>query len=144
MIERAVPKDILKYKAKVFAGMTGRQIICMGIAAVVGYFAWAVLFGGFPIGKVRIILTAIPTLVPIAFGFVTIQEQPLEKIGLEIFRDNFLTPQVRKKETRFPELEKFERKNEVIESDGKVRKLNCDKKTGKIVVKRSQTIKTIR
>lgn len=142
MIERAVPKDILKYEAKMFAGMTARQLIFIGAACAVALGMWSCT--SFIIDfKVRIFFIAIPAVIPLLFGFVTIMGQPLEKIGLDIFIDTFLTPPVRRKETHFPELEKMEKAFEVTEEDGKVRKLKVDKE-GKVVVKRSQTIRTIR
>lgn len=142
MIERAIPKDILKYKAKMFGGLNARQLICIGIAAGLGFATWSVL-GFIEVWQVRAIITAIPALIPLAFGWIEIQKQPLEKIGMDMFRENFLTPTTRRKEIHYPEMEKFAKQTSVTEADGTVRKLNVDK-NGKIVVKRSQEIKTIR
>lgn len=142
MIERAVPKDILKYKAKMFGGMNARQLVCLGAAAGVGFAIFSVT-SFISVWQVRAIVTAIPTLIPLAFGWIEIQNQPLEKIGMDIFRDNFLAPTIRRKETHYPEMEKFEKQNQVTEPDGKTRKLAVDK-NGKVVVKRSPEIKTIR
>lgn len=142
MIERAIPKDILKHKAKMFAGLTSRQLICTGIAICVALVCWFTFTQSMPIGKLRIIIVAIPSIIPLLFGFVTIQEQPLEKIGMDIIRDNFVSPPTRPKEIHYPEMEKFKKKMVVME-DGKERKLNCDKE-GKVIVKRSNSVKTIR
>ena len=141
MIERAVPKDILKHESKIFAGMTARQVVYIGIACGVGFGIFA-LTSFIPSVKIRLILAGVPAAIPLTMGFVTIMGQPLEKIGVDIFVDTLLTPPVRRKETHFPEMEKFKKTMEVVE-DGKVRKLKVDKE-GNIVVKRSQSIKTIR
>lgn len=143
MIERAIPRDIMKHKAKMFAGMTGRQLLFMGIAVMVALFTWFTLTASLPIGKLRIILVAIPSIIPLLFGFVTIQGEPLEKIGMDMIRDNLLTPVTRKKEIRYPEMEKYKKTLVVTEPDGKERKLRCDK-NGKVIVTRSNSIKTIR
>lgn len=143
MIERAIPRDIMKHKSKMFAGMTGRQLLFIGLAILIGLVTFFTLTASLPIGKLRIILVAIPSIIPLIFGFVTIQGQPLEKIGLDMLRDNVLTPVTRRKEIHYPEMEKYKKNAVVIEPDGKERKLRCDK-NGKIVVTRSSTIKTIR
>lgn len=142
MVERPIPKDILKYKAKMFGGMNSRQLICLGLAAGIGFLAWTIL-GFVPVWQVRAAITAVPTVIPLAFGWIEIQKQPLEKIGMDMFRENFLTPTTRRKEIRYPEMEQFSKKKVVVESDGSERKLNVDK-NGKIVVKRSSEVKTIR
>lgn len=143
MIERAIPRDIMKHKAKMFAGMTGRQLLFMGLAVMVALISWFTLTSALPIGKLRIILVAIPSIIPLIFGFVTIQGEPLEKIGMDMLRDNVLTPVTRRKEIRYPEMEKYKKTLVVTEPDGTERKLRCDK-NGKILVTRSSNIKTIR
>lgn len=143
MIERAIPRDIMKHKAKMFAGMTGRQLLCMGIAVTIALITWFLLTEPLPIGKLRIIIVAIPSIVPLLFGFITIQGEPLEKIGMDMLRDNLLTPVTRRKEIHYPEMEKYKKTLVVTEPDGKERKLRCDK-NGNIIVTRSSTIKTIR
>jgi hypothetical protein len=143
MIERAVPKDILKHESKMFAGMTSRQLICIGIAVGIAGLLWFSFTQSLPVGKLRIIIVAVPSFIPILFGFVKIQNQPLEKIGMDMLRDNFLTPVTRRKEIHYPEMEKSKRKPVVIEADGTERKLKCDK-DGKIIVTRSNSLKTIR
>lgn len=143
MIERAIPKDIMKHKAKMFAGMTSRQLICFGIACAIGLVMWLSFTSSLPIGKLRIVIVALPSMIPLLFGFVTIQGEPLEKIGMDMIRDNFLTPVTRRKEIRYPEMEKYKKSAVVTDEEGKERKLRCDK-NGKVIVTRSSTIKTIR
>ena len=129
--------------AKMFAGLTGRQLLFMGIAVMVSIFTFFTLTDSLPIGKLRIIIVAIPSIIPLLFGFVTIQGEPLEKIGMNMVIDNLLTPVTRRKEIRYPNMEKYKKTLVVTEPDGKERKLRCDK-NGKVIITRSNSIKTIR
>lgn len=142
MIERAIPKDILKYRAKLFGGLNARQLLCLGAAAAVGYVVYGIT-GFIGVWQARVAVTVIPAIIPLAFGWVEIQKQPLEKIGMDMLKDNLLTPVTRRKEIRYPEMERFAQEKVAREPDGSVRRLSTDKH-GKVVVKRSPEIKTIR
>lgn len=143
MIERAIPRDIMKHKSKMFAGLTGRQLLFTFLSVMIGLLTWFSFTGGLPIGRLRIIISVVPSIIPLLFGFVTIQDEPLEKIGANLIRENILTPPIRKKEIHYPEQEKQKKVFSVLEEDGTIRPLKRDK-NGKIIVTRSKTIQTIR
>lgn len=110
MIERPMPQDIMKFKAKLIAGLTARQIVWGGIAGVVAigtYFALGDV--EFASGQMKVIVSAIPALPFFAMGFMTIMEMPLEKVAIPLLIDNFIAPPVRKKEIHNPGYEKFQK-----------------------------------
>lgn len=93
-----VPKDLSKVKNKVAFNLTKRQIICFGLAAVIGfpfYFLTRNLIGNSNAATVMVIL-----MVP-AFVFAMYEKDglPLEKVLGNYIRVKYLRPQIRRYET---------------------------------------------
>lgn len=154
MIECPIPQDILKYKTKFVAGFSVRETVCLGLGGFVGLCGFFFLFkdlSQYP----RIYLSAALIVPFFLFGFLKPLGQPLEKILLQIIYDNFVCPQVRKYEIRYPEYEKYTKSNlqslennldsgEDTEEDFKKRKRKKTKKKKKdIKVARSKEYKAI-
>lgn len=105
MIEVSVPKDIFKYKAKLTGNFTTRNVIFMLIGVVIVF----VLFNIMPkswLFMPKCIICLVPIIICFLFGFLTIQNEPLEKILPRIINDNFLCKKFRTKEVKFDKLEK--------------------------------------
>ena len=93
-----VPKDLSKVKNKVAFNLTKRQLICFGIAAVIGfpvYFLTRGLIGNSNAATIMVML-----MVP-AFVFAMYERdgQPLEKVLGNFIRVRYLKPQIRRYET---------------------------------------------
>lgn len=107
MIEKPMPQDVLKYKAKLIGNFSMRQ--CIAITACV----LLVILGYFLLGKkmesmqMAIIVSALPAIPAWLVGFVEVMGMPLEKVAMPLLIDNFLAPAVRKKEIHFPDYEKY-------------------------------------
>ena len=86
-ISRYIPKDIKKYKPKLFWGFTSRQVLSLLVAAVF-IFLFLVIFKNLPV-EMKIYLSSIPAIIPISFGFVQIYGMPLEKFIPEVYNDHF-------------------------------------------------------
>ena len=112
MIERPMPQDVLKYKAKLIGNLSARECVATiaSIALVgLGYAAY-----GHNIdqsGPLKIILSAIPAIPAWIIGFMPIMGMPAEKVAIPMFIDNFLAPAVRKKEIHFEDYEKYRKMN---------------------------------
>lgn len=94
MINIRIPKELTEYKSKVIFGLTGRQLVCFGIAMVIGvpvYFA-ARTYLGSTIASYILIAVSMPCF---AFAVIKKNELPLEKYLKVAIRNRF-TPQVRK------------------------------------------------
>lgn len=109
MVERPMPQDVMKFKAKLMGNFTARQVVwgMLGVAACVGCF-----FGfGDKIGanttQMKIIICAIPSIPFFLIGFMPIMGMPMEKVLIPIIVDNFIAPAIRKKEIHNPEYEKY-------------------------------------
>jgi len=89
-----VPRDLTKVKTKVALGLTKRQLVCFGTAAVIGvpiYFLTRGMIGNSPA-----VLLMIATMLP-AF-FIAMYErdgQPAEKILRNMIRARWFFPQTR-------------------------------------------------
>jgi hypothetical protein len=80
-----VPKDLTKVKSKLVLGLTKRQLICFGSAAVVGLPTYLLTRGA--IGNSAAVLFMIALMLP--FFFLAMYEkdgQPAEKILVNILR----------------------------------------------------------
>jgi hypothetical protein len=80
-----VPKDLTKVKSKLVLGLTKRQLVCFGSAALVGIPAY--LFTRGAIGNSAAVLFMIGLMLP--FFFLAMYEKdgrPAEKILLNILR----------------------------------------------------------
>ena len=89
-----VPRDLTKVKTKVALGLTKRQLICFGSAALVGVPAYFLTRGA--IGNSPAVLFMIGVMLP-AF-FIAMYErdgQPAEQILRNMLRSQFFFPQTR-------------------------------------------------
>jgi hypothetical protein len=89
-----VPRDLTKVKTKVALGLTKRQLVCFGTAAVIGVPTYFLTRGA--IGNSPAVLLMIATMLP-AF-FIAMYErdgQPAEKILRNMIRTRWFFPQTR-------------------------------------------------
>lgn len=108
MIERPMPQDIMKFKAKLMAGLTARQILWGGVSAGIALGTYFLLGdAAFATTQTRIIVSALPALPAFAIGFMPVMGMPLEKVAVPLVVDNFISPAIRKKEIKNPGYEKF-------------------------------------
>ena len=93
-----VPKDLSKVKNKVAFNLTKRQLICFGIAAVIGFPAYFLTRG--LIGNSNAATIMVMLMVP-AFVFAMYERDglPLEKVLDNFIRVRYLKPQIRRYET---------------------------------------------
>ena len=106
-----VPRDLTKVKTKVALGLTKRQLICFGSAAVIGVPTFFLTQG--IIGNSPAVLLMIAVMLP-AF-FIAMYErdgQPAERILRNIIRSRFVFPQARpyKTENFYHQIEKEDKK----------------------------------
>ena len=89
-----VPKDLTKIKSKVLFNLTKRQLICFGLAALMGVPLFFLLKGG--IGTTAAAMVMIVVMLPgFLFGMYEKNGQPLEKIVRNIVQVCFLRPKQR-------------------------------------------------
>ena len=107
----SVPKDLSKVKTKLVLGLTKRQLVCFGTAAVIGVPTFFITRG--IIGNTAAVMVMIVLMLPAFFmAMYEKDEQPAEKILLKIIRAKWYYPPVRPYKT-----ENFYR---VIEQEGKL------------------------
>ncbi|MBQ9091434.1 MAG: PrgI family protein [Anaerotignum sp.] len=94
----SVPKDLTKVKNKVAFNLTKRQIICLGIAAVMGLPFYFLTRG--TIGNSNAATGMVLLMLP-AFLFAMYEKDgmPLEKVLMNIITVRFLKPDIRCYET---------------------------------------------
>ena len=94
----SVPKDLTKVKNKVAFNLTKRQIICFGIAAVIGLPFYFLTRGA--IGNSNAATGMVLLMLP-AFLFAMYEKDgmPLEKVLMNIITVHFLKPDIRCYET---------------------------------------------
>lgn len=86
-----VPKDLTKIKSKVLFNLTKRQLICFGLAALMGVPLFFLLKGG--IGTTAAAMVMIVVMLPgFLFGVYEKNGQPLEVVGRQIIESCFLRP----------------------------------------------------
>lgn len=134
MIERPMPQDIMKFQAKIMAGLSARQIIWGGIGVGVAIGTFFLLKGNVDTStRNTILMSAVPALPFIFIGFGNIMGEPVEKVALPLAIDNFIAPATRKKEIHNPGFEKYEKKmpcelgtleEELDENESKKKKSN--------------------
>jgi len=94
-----VPRDLTKVKTKIALGLTKRQIVCFGSAAIVGvptFFATRGLLGNSPA-----VLLMIATMLPAFFMAMYERDgQPAEKLLRNFIRARFVFPQKRPYKTK--------------------------------------------
>ncbi|MCI6767103.1 MAG: PrgI family protein [Lachnospiraceae bacterium] len=94
----SVPKDLTKVKNKVAFNLTKRQIICLGIAAVIGlpfYFLTRGVIGNSN-AATGMVLLMLPAFL---FAMYEKDGMPLEKVLMNIIAVRFLKPDIRRYET---------------------------------------------
>ena len=98
MIEIRIPKEIREYKEKIFIGLTLKQVIAIGVMAVVNIPLFMVLnpLFGMQIASLVIMLVAAPIG---AWGFVKIGGLDAEEFIKLFFINTFILPLNRKYET---------------------------------------------
>lgn len=94
----SVPKDLTKVKTKVIFNLTKRQLICIGIAAIVGVPFYFLTRGVLGTGNAA---TGMVLLMLPAFFFAMYEKDgmPLEKVLFNIIRVKLLRPGIRTYET---------------------------------------------
>ena len=102
-----VPKDLTKVKTKVAFNLTKRQLICFGIAAVVGVPTYLLTRGA--LGNDTAVMLMIGLMLP--FFFLAMYEkegQPAERVIINMLRAKFIYPGTRpyKTENLYKYLEK--------------------------------------
>jgi hypothetical protein len=105
-----VPKDLNAVRVKVALGLTKRQLVCFGAAAVIGIPTYIFTRGA--IGNSAAALLMIGAMLPLFFvGVYEKDGQPAEKILRNIIRVRFLWPGKRPYKT--------ENLYEIMEKEGK-------------------------
>ena len=93
-----VPKDLTKIKSKVLFNLTKRQLICFGLAALMGVPLFFLLKVG--IGTTAAAMVMIVVMLPgFLFGVYEKNGQPLEVVGRQIIESCFLRPKERPYQT---------------------------------------------
>ena len=94
----SVPRDLTKVKSKVMFNLTKRQLICFGLAALVGVPSFFLLKLAFSIStSVKIMM-----VIMMPFFFLAMYEkhgQPLEVFLKHFIQANFVRPKVRPYQT---------------------------------------------
>ena len=93
-----VPRDLTRVKSKVFFNLTKRQLICFGMAALIGvpFFFLLKSYGNVSLAALGMIIIMLPLF------FLAMYEkdgQPLEKILKHFVYAQFLTPKERPYQT---------------------------------------------
>ena len=94
----SVPRDLTKVKSKVMFNLTKRQLICFGLAALVGVPSFFLLKLAFSVSTSVMIMMVI--MMP--FFFLAMYEkhgQPLEVFLKHFIQANFVRPKVRPYQT---------------------------------------------
>ncbi len=130
MISVATPKDLKKVKSKVVGNFTKRQIVCFGIAAIVGipFYLFTRKIAGTDISALLMIAVMMP------FFFLAMFEKnglPAEKYLALIIRHETL-PKIRpyEAENLFMQLERQEKIKKEVEHLEQKAKIGKGKKTG--------------
>ena len=89
-----VPKDLTKIKSKVLFNLTKRQLICFGLAALMGVPLFFLLKGG--IGTTAAAMVMIVVMLPgFLFGVYEKNGQPLEVVVRNVVQTKFTRPKER-------------------------------------------------
>ena len=89
-----VPRDLTRVKSKVALGLTKRQLVCFGTAAMIGVPTYFLTRG--TIGNSPAVLVMIVVMLPAFFLAMYERDgQPAEKILRNMIRAQFLFPQTR-------------------------------------------------
>lgn len=90
----SVPRDLTRVKTKVFFGLTKRQLVCFGAAALIGLPSFFLLksTGNLSLAALGMIIIMLPLF------FLAMYEkdgQPLEVIARHFVQSKFIRPKVR-------------------------------------------------
>ena len=89
-----VPKDLTKIKSKVLFNLTKRQLICFGLAALMGVPLFFLLKGG--IGTTAAAMVMIVVMLPgFLVGVYEKNGQPLEVVVRNVIQTKFTRPKER-------------------------------------------------
>ena len=93
-----VPRDLTRVKSKVFFNLTKRQLICFGMAALIGvpFFFLLKSYGNVSLAAVGMIIFMLPLF------FLAMYEkdgQPLEVIASHFIQAKFVRPKIRPYQT---------------------------------------------
>ncbi len=112
MVERPIPQDVMKYKAKLIGNFSMRQCIAAIVIAAVMIPTFFLFAKDLDMpGPIKLGVCAIPALPAIIIGFMPIMGLPAEKVAIPVFFDNFVAPQTRKKEIHNEAYEKYRKMN---------------------------------
>jgi len=101
MLETEIPKDILKHKSKVIAGLSFRQAIFGAAGVATGLLSYFYLFSSLGDSSLRIGLSGLLAVPFFLIGFVQLYEQPFEKMAYIIVMENLVYPAKRPYATTF-------------------------------------------
>lgn len=130
----SVPRDLTKVKSKVMFNLTKRQLICFGLAALVGVPSFFLLKLAFSISTSVMIMMVI--MMP--FFFLAMYEkhgQPLEVFLKHFIQANFVRPKTRpyKTDNYYAALDRWAKAEEEVEkivriSEEREKERVCDAK----------------
>lgn len=97
MIIMPVPKDVRSFKPKFMGPFTKREAIGVGcaVALVVITYAMIAPFSEGMTMTQQATIAMIPAAIPLAFGFIDIQDMPIWVYGWNMIVQNFLAPRHR-------------------------------------------------
>ncbi len=151
MIEIQIPQNLEEHKTKIIFGLSMRQLVCVFVAIVIVIAEWTGFLKDLDWkAEGKIILSAVTIIPVLIFGFIKIQEQPVEIMLGIVIRENLLAPGVRKKEIHYPEIEKWEKDVYKFETEEerkerlKKNKSAFSSGNNKIEIKRSKEFKRIK
>jgi hypothetical protein len=125
----SIPKDLQKIKSRVAMNLTGRQLICFGVAAACGIPAYIFTRGA--IGNSAAALLMIGAMLPLFFLAMYEKDgQPAEKLLRNFLRCRFYYPGRRPYKT--------ENLYDIIRKEGKAIATESEKATGSAVGKRAR------
>ena len=84
-----IPQDIFNKKSKLMAGMSARELVCVVGSIFIGIATYTMLPQDMEMST-KAMITALPPLPLMVFGFVKLYEQPIEKILPKIIKDNYM------------------------------------------------------
>ena len=90
----SVPRDLTKVKSKVMFNLTKRQLICFGVAALIGVPSFFLIksTGNTSMAAICMIVIMLPGFF---LGMYERDGQPLEKIANQFIQAKFIRPKVR-------------------------------------------------
>ena len=113
----SVPRDLTRVKSKVFMNLTKRQLVCFGLAALIGvpFFFLVKKTGNVTLATLAMMFVMLP------FFFFAMYEkdgQPMEKIIKHFINAKFVRPKVRPYSTNnyYSLLEKQHKLNEEVDA----------------------------